>query len=1508
MVDHLMSQVGRHTGSVGRIPTALLLSTLLLVTLPVVGLSQWVRQPVFNGSFYNEVYFATTTLGFITSHSGTIYRTTDGGDSWQTVTLPDAGFSSNRDIAFPTAQTGYLSGEDGIWKTTNGGSSWLEVTPDSASGVGSSSCWFRSASVGVWGYGSCADTIVTLWRTTDGGSTWSVTRDTATTDVAVGGMTYAGGEFKVSGGSGKFWRSSDDGTTWSRSNTSSAGWQEDLIEQQGTLLIASANGTSCGSTGGGKILRSTNGGTSWTSTSFASVVMWGVSMYSASDGMAVGDRGAAFRTTDGGATWAAHSCGLDANDRLDDVFMVSSTNGFAVGDGVYRYRPNTFGPVPDTLDFGDVVVGTNSPYLNALVRSYGNAGTITARAFAGADVGSFSSSANLAMAVPVPPCQDAVTPIRFSPQRTGLQTARLDVTLAGGAGTVRIVLKGNGVRPRLAVDDELRFDTLLCETTTIDSIRVANQGNYELVIDDVTIANDLGFFTLLSPSLPIRIPPFSNRALIFQGRASGTGTMAARVYLRTNDPDYVDSLRVIHLRMQRSASRLDELPDTITIPPRPFAQSSESCIELTNSTGEAISVTGVTSLDNVPEITVSLRGDPRIASGSTRALCFSGGAEDSVARCERFVLKTSPCDHERTIVVCYQAVAPGINLPQSLRLAGDCGEELVDSVVIRNSGDFGARIDSIALLPDDGTFVAEPGALPRQLLQNDSLVITVRASSMTRRQVDRLLLVYHGEFHDSVLLSAAWTGPDLRFGVEEIPRVTICRGDTVTFIAGIENDGEVEGNIALRLADGSPGRLLPSADLRAPGDSLPHAVRIVDLPAGTHDLRLLLARGCGSVDSLTLPVEVKTPPLLFRDSIIDLGTLDPDGQPRQVDVMVLNLGRQRIADATVSWSPEVEDLRTPVGMVSIDGLDSLLLAPELRPVEPGAYEVLAILESDVPCGATDTLRIRWRVRSQSASVDWLAEPIDSRCDSVAVARLLLRAPFDRPATFESIATAGSPEIAIDRPALPLVIAPGDSLIVTVRVHRPEEGSTADVITVVIDGSTHAFPVTLLWARPESRWIDQAGTVVDRHRLRRVTGCVGDTIRLEVMNLGDLVDTVAISASDPALLEVLTRDLILEPGERATVAVLHGDLPVGEQSVDLILTSLTCDTRSDLSVRLQTIASPFPYAGPVGLGDRCADSMTMFRASFPLDSAFPFEPTLELVTVDGGGLWSVENATLMQDRTAIELDIRISPGAPDDAVLAVTFSEPCAQTYLVPLRSRRTDCRTGELRLALDSLVGAWGDTVLVPVLLTHSSGPAPESIPTTITWDPDFLEILALEPGRSTEWIVDASTILEDREGRLMTEFRRSTGEEGSPGQVVQIGMIRGVILRGPVPYTDLAFDTTGVVPGATITWQNGLVALSDFCDAEGRLLRVLGPPGIRSVLPNPTDRYVSVRYYVPSLASHTITLVNAVGQELLRREIGEVPPGERIEVLDLDLLSTGLYYLTVEAGRFRLTTEIIRR
>ena len=143
----------------------------LLLTSADAG-QTWTRTAFTATTALESVQFPTATTGYITGDDGAVYSTTDGGAHW-TRTAAGASDVLLSGLSFVDATRGWVCGGQGneefyggrCYATTDGGATWKDVSPDSDMVI--TDCSFVSATEG-WVVGEDQ----TVFHTTDGGATW----------------------------------------------------------------------------------------------------------------------------------------------------------------------------------------------------------------------------------------------------------------------------------------------------------------------------------------------------------------------------------------------------------------------------------------------------------------------------------------------------------------------------------------------------------------------------------------------------------------------------------------------------------------------------------------------------------------------------------------------------------------------------------------------------------------------------------------------------------------------------------------------------------------------------------------------------------------------------------------------------------------------------------------------------------------------------------------------------------------------------------------------------------------------------------------------------------------------------------------------------------------------------------------------------------------------------------------------------------------------------------------
>lgn len=174
-------------------------SRIPVVVRSIDGGTTWTAYTSFfpgtNFQNFKLIEFPTHLTGYLAGNRDTIWKTTDGGVTWNKLPLPTPGVTPQityTDMFALDANTVFLTGNGFprrvVFKTTDGGATWQDITNNIAttySNFGNlNSVVFHDASNG---YVSCPGGG--FLKTTDGGATW--THDIAPTSVIGGALTFA---------------------------------------------------------------------------------------------------------------------------------------------------------------------------------------------------------------------------------------------------------------------------------------------------------------------------------------------------------------------------------------------------------------------------------------------------------------------------------------------------------------------------------------------------------------------------------------------------------------------------------------------------------------------------------------------------------------------------------------------------------------------------------------------------------------------------------------------------------------------------------------------------------------------------------------------------------------------------------------------------------------------------------------------------------------------------------------------------------------------------------------------------------------------------------------------------------------------------------------------------------------------------------------------------------------------------------------------------------------------
>ena len=79
------------------------------------------------------------------------------------------------------------------------------------------------------------------------------------------------------------------------------------------------------------------------------------------------------------------------------------------------------------------------------------------------------------------------------------------------------------------------------------------------------------------------------------------------------------------------------------------------------------------------------------------------------------------------------------------------------------------------------------------------------------------------------------------------------------------------------------------------------------------------------------------------------------------------------------------------------------------------------------------------------------------------------------------------------------------------------------------------------------------------------------------------------------------------------------------------------------------------------------------------------------------------------------------------------------------------------------------------------------------------------------------------------------------------------------------------------------------------------------NITPNPTSNWVNIDFFAPSNDNYTITVMNVVGQELLRQQ-STLDTGNYRERFDLSGFDNGIYLITISNASGSSVHKIVKQ
>lgn len=289
---------------------------LVWILLANAALAQWTR--INNSpSQASQIYFYNSSLGYALK-GDKIYKTTDGGNTWNNSPTGLTTFDNIVDIYFVSPDTGFISVQNGmtftypvsIYKTLNGGSTWSRILGpfnncEITFNIAGNNDWYFYLNTNMQN----ADTI---YHTLNGGATWLNTPNANRVQYnqMINNLIVFKDSANTQNSTNLLYKSTDGGANWNlllTDNTPASAFMDRqfLNSNFGYVLVYQYNASDNIPS---KLYKTTDGGQNWVSFNLPvnCVAPQSVHFENTTTGYIVShgsNQSTLFKTTDGGQSW-----------------------------------------------------------------------------------------------------------------------------------------------------------------------------------------------------------------------------------------------------------------------------------------------------------------------------------------------------------------------------------------------------------------------------------------------------------------------------------------------------------------------------------------------------------------------------------------------------------------------------------------------------------------------------------------------------------------------------------------------------------------------------------------------------------------------------------------------------------------------------------------------------------------------------------------------------------------------------------------------------------------------------------------------------------------------------------------------------------------------------------------------------------------------------------------------------------------------------------------------------
>ncbi len=501
---------------------------------------------------------------------------------------------------------------------------------------------------------------------------------------------------------------------------------------------------------------------------------------------------------------------------------------------------------------------------------------------------------------------------------------------------------------------------------------------------------------------------------------------------------------------------------------------------------------------------------------------------------------------------------------------------------------------------------------------------------------------------------------------------------------------------------------------------------------------------------------------------------------------------------------------------------------------------------------------------------------------------------------------------------PLLLAPGDSMKVTVRLTTESGDPEVTGMLRFIAGDCPDDPTWRigLYAPTSPIAVNLPDPIVDT---LYCSSQEFDTLTTEIINQGDsllVIDSVRLAGGEPGEFVLIggeVEGITAETGEKITVRVIHRRGGAGVRSALLTLSGNN-EILSPLEIPLSSHLEYYDYAvvprefsfGLVGCDTVAPRSLVIENSG-----TVPIE-TLDALLLDGVRFSVMLVGSLpLPPGERLEVQIRPIPGTGSARDTLVVSDPLCRRVARFPVD---VDCLdAGAILVALPDTTGAIGERIELPISLLRTPSDAWSGIRFTLTLSVEFPQDL-IRPD------VLLTTPVPGVTGTILGERRGSDARivdllfEGIVPNESQLGSLPVSILLGSGDLAPLRITAQSLRFGDSVEWsrvgvEDGSVQIEGFCEIGGRRrVDATGTFGMK-VLQSVGGERLTLAVDLVEDGPITIELFTPSGSRAALLYRGSPGRGSWKLTSSLPLLPSGHYIVRLQtATRGKIGTLIIER